>query len=41
MVDLRLERSSEAFAVPDLLPEIARWGHFNDGSLPWEKVALI
>ena len=38
MVDLSLARSGETFGIPDALPEIARWGHFADGSLPWEKV---
>jgi S-adenosylmethionine synthetase len=41
IMDLRLVRSGEAFSVPDLLPEIARWGHFTDPSFSWEMAPRL
>lgn len=38
MVDLSLARSGERFSLPDTLIELARWGHFADSSMPWEKI---
>lgn len=35
-MDLSLRRSGETFFVPGLV-EVARWGHFADPSLPWER----
>jgi S-adenosylmethionine synthetase len=38
MVDLSLARSGERFSLPDALTDLARWGHFADCSMPWEKI---
>lgn len=35
-MDLTLRRSGETFSVPGLV-EVARWGHFADPTLPWER----
>lgn len=35
-MDLTLRRSGETFSVPGLV-EVARWGHFADPNLPWER----
>jgi len=41
MVDLTLARSGTQFSQPGNLVEIARWGHFNGESLPWERVGRL
>ena len=38
MVDLTIARSGTRFSRLDDLVEIARWGHFADGDLPWEEI---
>jgi S-adenosylmethionine synthetase len=38
MIDLSLKRSGERFSVPESLVDIARWGHFTDGSAPWDQI---
>ncbi|MBK8067101.1 MAG: methionine adenosyltransferase domain-containing protein [Rhodanobacteraceae bacterium] len=38
--DLSLRRSGTTFPVPDLA-ELARWGHFSDTDLPWERDAVL
>jgi S-adenosylmethionine synthetase len=40
LVDLTLKHSGEHFPVPDLV-EIARWGHFGMGHLPWEVLGRL
>ena len=35
-IDLSLKKSGESFCV-DHLVEVARWGHFTDAALPWER----
>lgn len=39
-VDLSLLRSGTHFTVDNLV-EVARWGHFQDGEWPWERVGLL
>jgi hypothetical protein len=41
MVDLSLARSGERFSLPDVLIELARWGHFADDSMPWETIGPV
>ena len=38
--DLSLLKSGTDFPVNDLV-ELARWGHFTDDSLPWERINLL
>jgi S-adenosylmethionine synthetase len=38
--DLSLLRSGTTFPVGDLV-DVARWGHFTNGELPWEQISLI
>ena len=39
-IDLTLQRSGECFLVDDLV-EVARWGHFETGHRPWERLARL
>ena len=41
MVDLSLVRSGEQFSRTEELVGIARWGHFADDAMPWEKNELL
>ncbi|MFT5510779.1 MAG: S-adenosylmethionine synthetase [Hyphomicrobiaceae bacterium] len=41
LVDLSLARSGEQFCLPDELTNLARWGHFVDGAMPWEKIGPL
>jgi hypothetical protein len=38
--DLSLLRSGTSFPVGNLV-DVARWGHFTNGELPWEQISLI
>ena len=38
--DLSLQKSGECFSIDNLV-EVARWGHFSDANLPWEKIGLL
>ena len=40
LFDLSLAKSGETF-VPNCLPELARWGHFSDPTLPWERIVPL
>ena len=41
IVDLSLSHSGEQFSIPDSLIELARWGHFAEGNLPWENTGRL
>jgi hypothetical protein len=41
MVDLSLVRSGQKFSESEHLVDIARWGHFADSTMPWEKIGLL
>lgn len=41
MVDLSLVRSGQQFSQTEHLVDIARWGHFTDDTMPWEKIGLL
>ena len=38
--DLSLQKSGECFST-DRLVDVARWGHFSDANLPWERIKLL
>jgi hypothetical protein len=38
--DLSLKKSGESFCFEELV-EIARWGHFTDVALPWERFGQL
>lgn len=40
-LDLTLRASGEAWSCIPSLPEIARWGHFSDPGLPWERLGNV
>jgi hypothetical protein len=39
-IDLSLKKSGESFCFEELV-EIARWGHFTDVALPWERFGQL
>jgi hypothetical protein len=40
LIDLSLLRSGRDFAKADLLT-VARWGHFSNPELPWERIERL
>jgi len=40
LIDLNLLRSGRDFAKADLLT-LARWGHFSNPELPWERIERL